>query len=110
MSLMDRFFPKSDIDFAISIANKIATRYPPKVEKNLQFVGGKKRLGAVLEIVLQDIRDYQAGARMGWIRKARFANTLKWQLIDKKYSPEFSAAIADGVVANLVIASSEKQQ
>ena len=110
MSIIGKLFPEDDEKFAQLIANKIATRYPPKVEKNLQFVGGKKRLSGVLEVVLQDIRDYQSGARMGWIRKARFANTLKWQLIDKKYSPEFVAAIADGVVANLVIGGGETEQ
>ena len=103
MSIIGKLFPEDDEKFAQLIANKIATRYPPKVEKGLKNIGGKKRLGSVLDTVLQEVKEYQAEAKMGWLRKARFANTLKWQLRELEYSKEFADAIAEGIAANLAI-------
>lgn len=101
MKLLDRFFPARDIEFAQEIVGKIAGHYPSKVEAKLKFVGGKKRLGGVLESVMLDIEKYQRESGMGWVRKARFGNAVKWNLKDLGYSDAFVDALSEGMVTYL---------
>lgn len=108
MRLLDRFFPEKDIQFAQEIVGKIATHYPSNVEVKLKFIGGKKRLGGVLDSVMMEIRTYQAENCMGWVRKARFGNEVKWRLKERGYSDGFVDAITEGVVTYLATMGREK--
>lgn len=101
MKIIDRIFPEQDVAFAKGIVGKIATHYPSTVEAKLKFVGGKKRLGGVLESVMKEIAAYQQANGMGWIRKARFGNEIKWRLKELRYSEAFVDAITEGVVTYL---------
>ncbi len=101
MRLLDRFFPRHDIEFANSMARKIATRYPPNAEPKLKAQGGKKRLEGVLDTVLSDIENYQSKENMNWLRKARFGNAFRWQLADMGYSTAFVEALTEGMVSYL---------
>lgn len=96
-----KWFSKSDIEFATKVANKIALQYPPKIEQKLKAEGGKKRLSGVLELVMQDIENYQNTEKMGLIRKARFGNAFRWRLKEIGYSKEFVEALTEGVVTYL---------
>lgn len=106
--MFERIFPQADLDFAREIANKIARHYPVSVEAKLKTVGGKKRLSSVVESVFDELERYQAQSRMGWMRKARFGNELKWRLKEVGYSEEFVDALTEGVVTHL--AMSGRQQ
>lgn len=102
MWLFDIFSSKRDVESAQAICSKLMTSYPAKVESKLQYIGGKKRLGGVLEIVLADVDQYQQDSKMGWFRKARFANAFKWRLREAGYSEAFTDAITEGVVTRLM--------
>jgi len=101
--MLERIFPQADLDFAREIAIKIARQYPVSVEAKLKTVGGKKRLGGVVEAVFDDLERYQAQSHMGWMRKARFGNELKWRLKDTGYSEEFVNALTEGIVTHLAM-------
>ncbi len=101
MRLLDRFFPVRDLEFARSMADRIATRYPPNAEPKLKAQGGKKRLEGVLDVVLTDMENYQLKERMNWVRKARFGNAFRWKLAEMGYSAAFVDALTEGVVAYL---------
>lgn len=101
--MLERILPQDDLDFAREMAIKIARHYPVSVEAKLKTVGGKKRLGGVIEAVFDDVERYQAQSRMGWIRKARFGNELKWRLKEVGYSDEFVNALSEGVVTHLAM-------
>jgi len=108
MKFFDRFFPEKDILFAKEVVGKIATHYPSKVEAKLKFVGGKKRLSGVLESVMQEISAYQQANAMGWIRKARFGNEVKWRLKEFGYTDAFVDAVTEGVVTYLATVGRDK--
>lgn len=108
MTITDYFFPESDLLFAREIALKIATHYPANSEIKLKTPGGKKRLSGLIEAVMRDVNNYQSQKNMGWIRKARFGNEIKWQLKEKGYSVEFIDAIVNGVVTHLATLSGEE--
>ncbi len=108
MTILNYFFPESDLLFAREIASKITTHYPAKNEIKLKTPGGKKRLGGVIEAVMSDVNKYQLQKNMGWIRKARFGNEIKWQLKDNGYSIEFIDALVNGIVTYLTTLGKEK--
>jgi len=108
MKILEFFFTENDIAFAKEIVNKIATHYPSKVEAKLKFIGGKKRLGGVLESVMEEIGAYQIEHRMGWFRKARFGNEIKWRLKELDYSDAFVDAITEGVITYLATVGRKK--
>ncbi len=108
--MLERIFPQADLEFAREIATKIARHYPVSVEAKLKTVGGKKRLSGVVEAVFDDLERYQAQARMGWMRKARFGNELKWRLKEVGYSEEFVDALTEGIVTHLAMSGRQKAQ
>ena len=108
MIITDYFFPESDLIFAREIALKIATHYPSNNEIKLKTPGGKKRLSGLIEAVMRDVTNYQSNTDMGWIRKARFGNEIKWQLKEKGYSVEFIDALVNGVVTHLATLGSKE--
>ena len=106
--MLENFFPQADLEFAREIANKIARHYPVSVEAKLKTMGGKKRLGGVVEAVFDDVDRYQTQSRMGWMRKARFGNELKWRLKEVGYSEDFVDALTEGVVTHLAMSGRKK--
>lgn len=108
--MLERVFPQADLDFAQEIANKIARHYPVSVEAKLKTVGGKKRLSGVVESVFDEVERYQAQSRMGWMRKARFGNELKWRLKEVGYSEEFVDALTEGIVTHLAMSGRKTVQ
>jgi hypothetical protein len=101
VSLLERFFPEADIEFAHKLADKIAKHFPPSGEVKLAKQGGQRRLGGVVETVFGDLEVWQGEAHPGWIRKARFGNAFRWRLVELAYSREFVDALTEGVVTHL---------
>lgn len=101
MSLIERFFPKADTDFANQLAEQIARHFPPTSEPKLAKLGGKRRLESVLEVVYKDVDAYSSNQKPGWVRKARLANTFRWKLIEIGYSQEFVNALTEGIVKHI---------
>lgn len=108
--MLEKIFPESDLEFAREIANKIARHYPVSVEAKLKTAGGKKRLGGVVEAVFDELERYQVQSRMGWMRKARFGNELKWRLKEVGYSEEFVNALTEGIVTHLAMSGRNRVQ
>lgn len=108
--MLEKIFPMADVEFAREIAHKIARHYPVSVEAKLKTAGGKKRLGGVVEAVFDDVERYQAQSHMGWLRKARFGNELKWRLKEAGYSEEFVDALTEGIVTHLAMSGRVKPQ
>lgn len=101
MWLMERFFPKSDVDLANELAEKISRHFPPTSEAKLAKLGGRRRLEAVLQTVIDDLDSNQVPARLGWFRKARLGNVFRWRLVDIGYSEGFVEALTEGLITHL---------
>lgn len=101
MSILGRFFPQADVDFANELAEKITRHFPPSGEVKLAKQGGRRRLEAVVETVLGEVEAWQGSVSLGWIRKARFGNAFRWRLVELGYSKEFVDALTEGVVTHL---------
>jgi hypothetical protein len=103
MIFFDRLFPESDVTFASSLAQKIILQYPPASEPKLARKGGQRRLEGILSSVLLEITTFQTTHRLGWFRKARFANAFRWQLKDAGYSEGFIEALTEGIVKHITL-------
>ncbi|MDY0019858.1 MAG: hypothetical protein RBT47_07645 [Anaerolineae bacterium] len=103
MKLIGKLIPKADTEFAIGLAKKIILQYPPSSEPKLARKGSQKRLEGILASVMQEIAVFQSTHRLGWFRKARFANTFRWQLKDAGYSEGFTEALTEGVVKHITL-------
>jgi hypothetical protein len=101
MSLIDRFFPKGDTDFANHLAERIARHFPPTSEPKLVKQGGKRRLEFVLELIIKDLDEFSRTQKPGWLRKARLGNTFRWKLVEIGYSEGFVIALTEGLVKHV---------
>lgn len=101
MSVIDRFFPKADTEFANQLAERIFRQFPPTSEPKLAKQGGQRRLEFVLEIIIRDLEEFSRDQKPGWLRKARLGNTFRWKLVEIGYSKGFVDALTEGLVKHL---------
>lgn len=103
MGLFEYFFPRTEIDFAHSLADKIAQQFPVASENRLAKKGAQRRLEAILQTVMDDITGFQQSNRIGWVRKARLGNAFRWRLAEHGYSEQFIEALTKGLIYHIAI-------
>lgn len=101
MSFFSDIFSKITTTFADELVEKIVRQFPPVAEGQLNKKGAQRRLENILEHVMKDIDAFQQKNHVGWIGKARFGNAVRWKLIEKGYSKQFSEAITEGVIRQI---------
>ena len=85
--MLFRFFKNKEIeDFARKMAERFATRCPPELQDDKR--GEQKREGA-MSAIYNDVGELRKRVRLGVLRKAQLANTLKWELKERGYKKEF---------------------
>lgn len=102
MGIREMFSP-APVDFANTLADKIARHFPPSSEPKLIKAGAQRRLEAVLETVMTDIERFQGEHRLGWLGKARLGNALRWKLSELGYSKQFVEALTEGVIKFIAV-------
>lgn len=103
MGFLDVLLPRVEIDFAHTLAEKISMQFPPASENKLAKKGGKRRLEAILQTVMDDITVFQQQRKLGWFRKARLGNAFRWRLSELGYSDTFVKALTDGLIHHIAI-------
>ena len=89
-----------DVDaFAKGLAQDIAKRYPPAMDKGAaERKISQKRLTTILEDTFGKASAYRKNNRLGVYKKARLSNTFRWELESLGYSKSFIEVATEGLV------------
>lgn len=98
MSLFGSVSSKAVDEFAKSLAQEIAKRYPPALDKGGERKLSQKRLIAILEDTYNKAVGFTNEHRLGVYKKARLGNTFRWELEELGYSKKFIETTTEGFV------------
>jgi hypothetical protein len=87
--------------FAKSLAEEIAKRYPPALEKGAERTLSDKRVTAILENVCNKAAAFKSEHKLGVYKKARLGNTFRWELEELGYTKKFIETATEGLVVYL---------
>ncbi|MCX7154249.1 MAG: hypothetical protein WCR74_07825 [Betaproteobacteria bacterium] len=100
------FSPSTIDEFAKSLAQDIAKRYPPAIANNPQQMVSQKRLTDILEETFAKAAAFQRENKLGWYRKAKLGNEFRWELKELGYDEKFVEVATEGLVVYVTRASS----
>jgi hypothetical protein len=98
MGLFGSVSGKQVDEFAKSLAQELAKRYPPAMDKEGERKLSQKRLTAILEDTYAKAVDFRQQHKLGVYKKARLGNTFRWELQEMGYSEKFVEAATEGLV------------
>ena len=88
-----------DVDkFAKTLAQDLAKRYPPALDKGNERKISQKRLTTILEDTYTRAVAYKTEHKLGVYKKARLGNTFRWELQDMGYSEKFVELATEGMI------------
>ena len=98
MSLLDKLFGKDVEAFGKELAQTVAKRYPPTLDTASERRVSASRITKVLEDALGKAADFARERKLGAYKKARLANTFKWELKELGYTERFVEVATEGLV------------
>jgi hypothetical protein len=98
MSLFGSVSGKQVDEFAKSLAQELAKRYPPAMDKEGERKLSQKRLTAILEDTYAKAVDFRQQHKLGVYKKARLGNTFRWELQEMGYSEKFVETATEGLI------------
>jgi hypothetical protein len=98
MALFGSVSSKQVDEFSKSLAQGLAKRYPPLLDKDGERKLSQKRLTAILEDTYQKAVEFKRQHRLGVYKKARLGNTFRWELEELGYSKQFIDTATEGLV------------
>ena len=98
MSLLKIFSSKEIDEFAKSLADSVAKRYPPALETAQEKKISVNRITKILDDTFQKAVDFHAQKKLGVYKKARLGNTFRWALKELGYSDKFIEVATEGLL------------
>ena len=99
MGLFGSVSGKQVDEFAKGLAQDIAKRYPPAMDKGSGEPRiSQKRLTEILEETFNKAAAFKEEHRLGTYKKARLGNTFRWELSELGYSEKFVEMATEGIV------------
>lgn len=86
---------------ARSLADDLAKRYPPELDNTPGKQVSISRLTRIMEDLCQRVVEFQATHKLGWIKKAKLANHVKWELKERGYTKKFTDFATEAIVVHL---------
>ena len=97
-----------DIDaFAKMLAQDLAKRYPPALDKGSERKISQKRLTTILEDTVARAVEFKREHKLGVYKKARLGNSFRWDLQDMGYSEKFVELATEGLIVYITRKSPE---
>ncbi len=88
-----------DVDqFAKTLAQDLAKRYPPALDKGGERKISQKRLTNILEDTFTRAIEFKRHNKLGVYKKARLGNTFRWELQEMGFSEKFVETATEGLV------------
>ncbi len=98
MGILDKLLGKDVEAFAKELADAIAKRYPPALDKSPERRVSPNRITKVLEDAMEKATVFTKDQRLGVFKKAKLANAFKWELKELGYSEKFIEVATEGLV------------
>ena len=88
-------------EFARSLAESIAKRYPPVLDQDPSKRPSVNRMTRIVEDACKQAQEFQATQRLGWLGKARLGNAFRWALADLGYRKDFVDLATEALVVQV---------
>ena len=98
MGLFAKFSSKEVDQFARTLAQDLAKRYPPSIESSPEKNISQNRVARMLEEAYAKAVDFHQTHNLGVYRKAKLGNTFRWELTELGYSKSFVELATEGLV------------
>ena len=98
MGLLNIFASKEIDEFAKSLAESVAKRYPPALETAQEKKISVNRVTKILEDTFQKAAEFNSRQKLGVYKKARLGNTFRWELKERGYSESFIEMATEGLL------------
>lgn len=98
MGLFGSVSAKEVDGFAKTLAQELAKRYPPALDKDSERKISQKRLTMLLEGTFNRAAEFRKQHKLGVYKKARLGNTFRWELQEMGYSQKFIEAATEGII------------
>ena len=98
MALFGSVSSKQVDEFAKSLAQELAKRYPAALDKGGERRISQKRMTTILEDTCNRALDFKKQHKLGVYKKARLGNTFRWELQEMGYSENFVELATEGLI------------
>jgi hypothetical protein len=88
-------------EFAKSLALELARDYPPALEKEGNKTIWERKLGLTLQGIFGRAREFREEHKLGLYKKARLANTFRWELQEMGYDAPFIEKATEALVIQI---------
>ena len=87
-------------EFAKSLAEELAKRYPPAIDKQPAKRPSVNRLTRVVEDACAKVVAFRSEHRLGWYGKAKLGNAFRWEMVELGYTKEFVDLATEAVIVH----------
>lgn len=101
MGLFDFFNHDAEKALAKELAESLAKNLPPKMMEHRRQVLSANKISRLLEQAFETAKEHQSKHRLGFIKRAVLANSLKWELGEKGYPLDFINVATEGLIVEL---------
>ena len=98
MALFGTVSGKQIDEFAKTLAQDLAKRYPPALDKGGVRRISQKRMTTILEDTCNRALEYKRQHKLGVYKKARLGNTFRWELQEMGYSEGFVETATEALI------------
>jgi hypothetical protein len=98
MALFGSVSGKQIDQFAKTLAQELAKRYPPALDKGGERRISQKRVTTILEDTFNRALEFKKQHKLGVYKKARLGNTFRWELEEMGYSKAFIELATEGLI------------
>lgn len=101
MNLISMFADPKVKEFAKTLADGIAKRYPPALDQQPGKRPSVNRMTRIIEDACKQAAEFRNENRLGWLGKARLGNAFRWQLVELGYQKDFVDLATEAVVVHI---------
>ena len=106
--ILEFFSSRKVTEFAKSLAQDVAKRYPPAIANNPAQMVSQKRLSGILEEAFTRAAEFNRENKLGWYKKAKLGNEFRWGLKELGYDQKFIEVATEGLIVYVTSGPSPK--
>ena len=97
-TILDFFSTRKVAQFAKSLAQDVAKRYPPAIANNPVQVVSQQRVSGILEEVFTRTTEFSREHKPGWYKRVMLGNVFRRELNELGYDKKFVDTAAAGLI------------